>query len=425
MFVADFFEMEEKCNLFDLKSNEGFPLWDIIRFEVYGKYTSFEASHISRNKFLLLLISVVGMVKVFFSFFSFLFRKAPILIFPNSRYLDENEKLFDKSCENVIGHIKEKYIIVERFKALKKYRYPVEYNYVLFYKSIASSKCSLPDVIVDQIINSLIGYLGEAKITKDEINKIYRNFIKEYSYYRFLFKLKRARKVYFVLNGIQKGMIAAAHSLNMEIHEFQHGKIDKAHLAYSYPISISRGSQTISPDVFYTMGSLWGKGLNIPTEIIPLGNDYFAISAHSNVEKDNSLLFISSFLHESYLSALAIDFIEKFPSVKIKYKLHPGEYRDVKKYEKRFSAYSNISVLKNEISISELISKATIVVLIDSTALHETLNQGGKVAIYKRFNYELNVYLIDNVDDLKKAYDAPTIDSKEIFFDKFDLSKLK
>lgn len=432
MFVDRFFEMEKKCNFFELKSEEGFPVWDILRFSIYQKYTFPPVSHIGRNKLSLSFIYSVGLLRVFFSLFSFCFKKAPVIFFTYGRNIDENGKLFDKCCENIIRQT-DRYLIVERFRALKKYRYPIEYNFVQFYKNFSREKVKISDEIANKIIEALAESFGESKVTKDELDRIYTDFMKGYAYYRFFFRLKRPEKVYFIGNGLQKGMVAAAHSLGIQIEEIQHGMFERDHLAYSYPSFIQKHDKAvIFPDVFYTMGALWGAGVNIPTLIIPVGNDYFA-NTSCNESPDGSILFISSIIHEADLSELAIDFVQKNPSISINFKLHPNEFRDEKKYIKRFAAYSNIHLLRNEIALPVLIAKAKIVVLINSTVLYETLNQGGKVAIYKKVNYESqvgcfnhpNVYLLDGIDDLEKAYDAPKKDIKEAFFDKFDVEKFK
>lgn len=38
MLVDDFFNMELKHHLFDLKINGKIPIWDIIRFHIFYKY---------------------------------------------------------------------------------------------------------------------------------------------------------------------------------------------------------------------------------------------------------------------------------------------------------------------------------------------------------------------------------------------------
>lgn len=429
MFVDRFFEMEEKECLFDIKSEEGFPVWDILRFEIAEKYTVPPTVHISRSKLTLLFIYFVGIFRVSLSFFSFFFKRAPVLFFSNGRNIDENGKLFDKCFENIIGQT-DRYLIVERFHALKKYKHPIEYDLVEFYKKISLRKVVVSDETSEKIIATLIKYFGESRVNKEALNRIYTNFVQEYAYYRFFFKYKHPQKVY---TGPRKGIVAAAQSLGIRVEEMQHGMFERDHMIYSYPHFIQKhDKRVIFPDVFYTMGSLWGQGVNIPSRVETIGNDYFAVTPTIETP-DGSILFISSIIHEADMSELAIAYIKRNPLTSINFKLHPNEFRDEKKYIKRFAQYSSIHVFKNEIPLPILIAKASITVLINSTVLYETLSQGGKVGVYRRGNYEShihyfnypNVYLLDTAEDLEKAYNMSKQDIQQTFFDKFDVVKFK
>ncbi|MBN1462950.1 MAG: hypothetical protein JW922_04645, partial [Paludibacteraceae bacterium] len=277
------------------------------------------------------------------------------------------------------------------------------------------------------IEDALINTFGDLKISYDELNKLYNFFLKDYRYYRFYFKLKGVKRLFLVQNGIQKGLFAAANSLGIEIFELQHGSFGKDHLAYSYPSSINPASNIFVPNYLLTFGKSWGKNMNIPMRVIPIGNDYFT-SSHPKVISDDSVLFVSSIIHGEELSKLAVSLSRKYPNRKINFKLHTNEYFKISFYESLFKDYPNICILKNEKDLSELIANSTLVVLINSTVLYEAINQKVKVAIYKKINYLSqsdtfklpNVYLFDNLDELQKAIDAEKKESDVVFFEKFD-----
>lgn len=107
---------------------------------------------------------------------------------------------------------------------------------------------------------------------------------------------------------IQKGMIAAALDLNMQVVELQHGSFNREHLAYSYPSWVHRSVYVIFPQFVLTLGQFWGTGMNIPAlKVVPIGNNCF-VPDHSPVENDGSILFISSMIHGNDLAEVARNF---------------------------------------------------------------------------------------------------------------------
>jgi len=222
-------------------------------------------------------------------------------------------------------------------------------------------------------------------------------------------------------------MMYAAKSLNIPIFELQHGMFNHSHPSYSYPASIKgKGDNVVLPDMLLTFSKYWGKGVNFPTEIISIGNDYFA--ARSESLTDNSILFISSLIHGKYLSELAVEYAQRNPNIEINFKLHPDEYSKENSYRKLFAVYENIHLLKSELPMNVLVSRSSLVVLICSTVLFEALHSNAKVAIYNKLDYETlsdcfslpNVYLFDSTEKLHDAYLAEKKDNAVSFFDKFD-----
>lgn len=79
-----------------------------------------------------------------------------------------------------------------------------EYNYISYYLRIKKGKEKLPFEVYQHIEQALTLALGEARITYDELNILYQSFLKEYQYYHFFFKFKKARRLFFVQNGYPK-----------------------------------------------------------------------------------------------------------------------------------------------------------------------------------------------------------------------------
>lgn len=434
MFVDDFFKMEDDFKLFDLKSKEGFLVWDIIRFDVHLKYTFPEIYHSKKKHNFSFAVLIVGAVKTIRSIFIFLFLRANNIVFSFSRYLGEDGMMFDKASENVIQELQKDLIVVERFKALKKYRHPIEYNFARSYTNFFSRvfPVKLSDNILKLIDVALFNSLGERKVSFDDLNRYYSQFYYQYKFYKFFLKLKKAKRIFYVLNGVQKGLITAAHELGIEVIEMQHGRIGIDHLAYSYPDFINKEDSIILPDYFLTFGKYWGKNFNLPTSILPIGNDFF-VKNKSIQEEDGSVLFISSIIHAEELSKLAIRFASERPGIQINFKLHQNEYKHIKNYLQKFKDYPAIHVYTNEYEIDFLINSSSLVVLINSTALYEALDYGKKVAIYKRVNFEshadcfdiANVFLFENTIELQNIYMHEGIKQRGVFFEEFNRAKFR
>jgi hypothetical protein len=428
MNITDFFKMEEKHALFDIKTDQGIYVWDIFRYYVHwyqtvetNKQDTTQKKHIT----LLKLISIIFLLTK--SMYSFLFKRRENILFAWSRFPNENNRLYDIVSNDIIEELKDNILIVEKKKSSKKYEYNSEFNYVIIFKKFFPVK-KLPTDIYDQMREAIIETFGVLRIAYDTLNALYANYQKEYIYYRLYLKWKKPKCIFFINADLQKGLIAAAQSLHIPIFELQHSCIDIMHTAYSYPDSVKKhDKRIIIEDALLTLGTYWGRGFNIPTQLSTIGNNYFAKTG-SIEPKDNSVLFISSIIYGKMLSQVALQYARQHPDIHIKYRLHNNEYGNEKDYLNMFSATRNISVLKNEISLQKLIVQANLVVLINSTVLYEALQTGAKVAIYKVQNYDsqsacfsfANVFLFDTIDELSNAYMAETKENKACFFEPFN-----
>lgn len=427
MKADDFFNMEIKYRLFDLKVNDAEPIWDIIRFHIFYRYTWPTEITVTKSKYKRFKEIIKNLWIAISSISSLFLRKADNIVVSTSRYLDKESRLFDKASYDVIKALGENALVIESRIQSGEYCFHSEFNFVSYYSRFKRNNQKLPVEIYLQIEQALIACFGDKKITYDELNALYRSFLNEYRYYRFLFRLKKAKRLFLVQNGIQKGMIAAALDSNMQVFELQHGSINREHMAYSYPPNMCRNKNIIFPHFFLTLGKYWGANMNIPAlQVIPLGNNCF-VPDNAPVERDGSILFISSMIHGHDLINVAISFAKKHPEIKICFKLHTNEYPNEGAYLSSFKEYTNITLVKGEMDLNTLIKRSSLVILIASTVLYEALNLNHKVAIYKRVNYYTqqdcfglpNVFLFDSIEELEGVLKIPEQAQKNMFFASF------
>lgn len=439
--IADrFFRMEKKYDLFSLREN-GIPIWDLMRHDIYIQYyypPEINNSYRGNNIF---TRCIMILKKIFSSIPYFLNKKGGVVIMSASRYWSANKYWYDKALMDIINYYGSTAFILEVQNRSGRYACKACFDFGLYFRKIfyTAKKISVQNFTL--INKALMDSMGESKITYGGINKIYSAYLSDYLFYRAFFRLKKTKKIFFSQVFWAKGMIAAAHSLNILTYELQHGSFERDHLGYSYPGNIQKGNRSIFvPLHLLTFGEYWGRGFNVPADIIPVGNTYyneplFNIKEDEFIDKDcKQILIVSSKAHGNELSKLVICFIEQMEdkgnNINIIFKLHDNESGNKMFYANLFEMYKNVKVIANEQNISVLIQQADLVVAIASTTIYEALNIGKKVAIYKRGNYlelqnlfELpNVYLFDDCSELKIILNRPLslVNEKYTFFKNFD-----
>jgi hypothetical protein len=427
MLVDDFFKMEKDYGLFDMTDENGVHVWDLLRMDVYLSYEREKLNKAGIPFLHKIAAAIKGVPSVISSLFSLLFKRADYIVFSASRYKDDDGLFYDKASENIVEALSPNVLSIERYKSGQRYRHKLEYNFISLSRSFHYKRKHLPKSVVESIDNALVKTFREIKVSTEELDALYSNFLFERDYYRRLFLLKKPKMVFFTQNGLQKGMCAAADSLSIRINETQHGMFTREHLAYSYPEGIDLDGKTFSPHFIYSFGEVWGKGLKMVAKVIPAGNDCF-VPKRYDVPSDGSILFISSIIHYDFLKSLAVELAKESPSLTINFKLHPGEFFNKERYMMDLSRFRNIKVLSNEFDTGELIARSQLVVLVNSTVFYETLERGKKVAVYKVLNWGCyqgyqslpNVFFFNDMKGLKDAFEAPQSESHTSFFDHFN-----
>ncbi|MBQ8720808.1 MAG: hypothetical protein IJY67_01485 [Paludibacteraceae bacterium] len=431
--IDKFFEIEMKYRLFDIKTDDGFYLWDIIRYDAYLQHNDIICAQKQKEKVNLLFLKKLFIAIFLFlkSFFVLFFKKTKYLIFSSNRYLDSDGRLFDKAIQNIVDELKGKSINLDNLKPLSKYKNNVYFNLLFVYRSLFFRKKSISDEIYHRLNNAFIEFYGESKLTKEDIEYIYSMFLCDYKYYSFYLKKIKPKAIFYVLNGIQKALLLAAKRNNIYTCEIQHGSVRRVNIVYSYPKGINSNSNIIFPDVFLSMGeNAVIQPINMPAEIIPIGNNYYVFDS-SKEKVDDSILVISTTFHSKYLIPHILEFAKDNPFVCVKYKLHPQEYFKESYYEEIFKGVSNIKILKGEEDINVLVARSSMVVLIFSTVAYEALNQGKKIAILQELDYMSmddifdlpNVSLFNSSESLFEIYKKNTELLKVPYFEVFNKYK--
>lgn len=426
--VKKFHQMETEYSLFDVGEELEIPIWDIIRYNVYRKFLYGDANNAKlENYHKPNLLSYIIILKELIKYlFVLLFANKSIIIFTNSRFKNSEGKYFDKSSSHIIKTLKVKYFVIETMLG-KKTAYPHHYDISFIIKRLFKTKPLNPEYF-EIINNAITNSFGFSPLSNKEFDNLIGNYKAQYHFYKYLFKIINPTKV-LIATGNPKASVKVANERGIKSYLLQHATIEKHEIDYSYPFEIKCIDNILFPTTLLTFGKYWGKNINIPTnEIITIGNDNFENKLLHDT--DNSILFISTIIHGEELSKFALKVSNKWPDLKIVFKLHPNEYKNIHKYNELFKYNSNINVISDEISTNILIAKSRLVVLIVSSVLYEALQQKKVVAVFKRINYEIlcsleisrNLYFFDSIDEFQKIDSKKAVSNDYCFYEKSNYS---
>lgn len=406
--IDDFFEFENKYNLFDIEDKHGLKVWESIRYCI--------ASQIIRPS----TTSSQSKSRSFNSSFAFTLKRiwafcVYILTHLNRRtliILDSRSISNDFYCDTIFDDLisitnkRDVFFIETTYNWDKKnYKYgKVCPSLTTLFMRLCKSKYDFRDII-SKIKKEFCG----VELNCNEINCYYRLFVAQYIFYKFLFKILCVERVFFVQNGICKGLLAAAHNNSTKIIELQHGQISRNHVAYSYhQIMDTKSVNLYNPSYLLTFGPAWLNNASFPgVKIVPLGNSYYCCSGDMKNGGDKSVLVVSSIFHAEALKQLVRDIILIDMEFTFYFKLHPDEYKFYDEYKNYFVDCPNVIVIKNEQSIVELLSKVKLSLGVQSTVLVETLNAGRWAFVYRVMDYEVMDFLFDE-PGVKMIDDART-----------------
>ena len=369
--------------------------------------------------------------------FTFLFKRSrPNLFFTNARDKTPDGRFFDKNADDFLQRLYPDSHIIETYQeGSSRYVYPVSLiNPVGLFKKLYYLLHRDKDYTpLLGKINTSLGLSWDNK----KINRCISDFKCEKLFYSLLFRFKKTKRIYVTQNGLQKALFCAARAHNIETVEFQHGIIDKGHIAYNYPASITTQSHIYIPDLLLTFSEFWGQDINYPVKrIVAVGNTGFAnLDVQDKVFNPQGKVvgFISADVFGLKLADLAKEYATIHKNDLILFKLHPNEFARKKEYTGYFSEYPNIQVITNEQPTEKIVLSCDAIVLIQSTIAYQALQAGIQLFIYKRMTYyrhshifhNPNVHLVDNARQIvpgaqfiRKTAEGPV----QVFFERFNES---
>lgn len=440
-----FFKMEEDHSLFDLRTEEYFPIWDIIRNPIWWKIIY--KDDIKRNNAVEVEIwrKILIRLKAFILFPLILLNRKKIFFFGASRFPNSKGEYYDPYFEEVKESLNNNYIFFETISGKQKY---VQKKHI--YPVLPYIKKFLNPILVqlrleqkniktfDKITFAFNTTFEDKYITSQEITQIYTNFLMEYYFYKYLFKIMPCIKYLFLhQNGFQKGLILASQSNNIKVIEFQHADIVEANILWHYGFNKFKSkNDIIFPDAFLTFSDVWSSNCYIPCTTIEIG------CKHYNINKvwlpdSKTIGIISSQEHEDALNILVVEAAKRNNTINFLYKLHPAQFVRYNEFVLYFQDSPNVEIVSVESTMKDLLEQANEFIVIYSSVIFELLQSGKIVYIYRRLNYWFfkkyftlpNVFLFDEVEYFnflrKKAAESYKSDLTVEFFKPFNATAFK
>lgn len=433
-----FFDMEIKNHLFEKRTSENLPWWDIVRYEVFQillyKFNVRKITPPSKSPNIVKKTKKI--IRLFYN--EILYRSnishKDYIFYMASRNVGKNGYSYDIISDELYNQVSKKSLIIESSLEAKRQEF-VYYNFsLLFYKKIRGlSPIKKKYNLNIDIEEKLYETFGEKVNIKGLIDKTLTNFEIDYNYYIKLFNKIKPKIIFFVMNGIQKGMVSAANDLNIPTVELQHGLCNEFHMAYSYPKEVCHYKLKTIPTYFFTFGSFWNR-INYPVKKkITIGNNFYSCFLEESNDSKKGTLIVLANIYTEVLLNLAKEILKRDKKGYYIIKLHPNQIKEKKVIERYFYNYPNVEIIGTEKNIPEILAKVENVLAIQSTVLYEALQRKKKIIIYKKYDYIMNrdlfnfknVYLVSNHMEALQAIKKEYIEDEEIpvFFQKFDKNR--
>lgn len=394
MLIDDFHEMEEEAKLFDIVDQNNIPIWDILRYNIFLKYYYIDECNTriaiankknSKNYFAFIFCVVKFIYTLLFP------KKKKFLVQTTSRYF-KNKLYYDKSLHDLVDFLDSDYLALETH-AKSKTAYDSIYDLTTFYRRIHRTP-NLDKQIYQCVCNALLSKFDVCKVTYEELNIIYHNFLSDAYLYNILIK-RLSPKNLLLSAGNPKAIIWIARKYDIKIDMWQHAVISNEDIGSSYPKFINNASNILFADRLFTYGPYWGEGVNIPVkQIIPIGNSHFSnqkiTKTDLSAKKNKNVLIISTVVHGVSLAGFIGEYSKVHEDFDFIFKLHPNEFNMKDFYVDYFKINPNVKVVTSEVDTTDLLLDADLVVLIVSTILFEALDMNKKVAVYRKLNYKRN-----------------------------------
>jgi hypothetical protein len=405
-----FYTLETRFNLFDLKLKEKYPLWDILRFNIWRKASGNEHPITFKNT--KSRTSIKNLLKTFYSLRIIFFRDFHNLFYTCSRIPNQNNEYFDPYFEKVKDLVPGNWICYETVIGKDNYlKNEIIFDFISYLKILFSFIFKLIALFdnshsseISRVVFACNYHYDKKIISEFEIKMLIIHFNFELICYKLLFKYLGLKKIFFY--GYSKSLVQAAIDLNIPCYEFQHGDITETTVCYIYPDSVNN---IVSPNILFTYSEIWTHNKNIPYRCIPVGSVNNYSVKLKKVAVDNSVVILSSPYQGEYLIKLALQLTIADPSLCIFFKLHPMEFQKYDYYKLCFSDYKMINLLDIKMNIFDVLSLSNDFILIYSTTLYEIIHFNKNAYIFKSPNFFQKGLYIGDVT-------VPIFDTPESFF---------
>jgi len=419
-----FFEMEQKYKLFDLRTHDGLPVWDIARYIIYY-YLVFNNTdpNIGKtrlsNKIQIILSKVYAGARSLVSFPKIFFGKQENFQFGASRTKNGLGKFYDQYFDSVKITVPGKFILYESVIYKNSYSNDNRIFDILplikVFQRFLFSRKRLNNY--DLAFKAISETFGRQVIDNKEINQMLNDFRIEYRFYKWLFKLKKIKRIFVTQNGIQKALFKAAKDCDIVSFEFQHGDIVDATVLYNYETEkVNIKDNLIYPDFLLTFSDLWTQGKYIPSKCIEIGTNFFDHKTFDVRNSKNTLVVITSFEQNLELQKITFNLAKANPDIIIYYKLHPAQFHLASQQREYFKDLKNIQVVSNEKNMRDMLMLSNEFLAIYSTAIYEVIQSGKTIFILKELNYSAfkpyfnlpNVHLVSDENDIVAVRKEPS-----------------
>ena len=411
-------------------SNEELEYWDIFRHDlfmivVYGENNKPLGSIVKKN--------FIYYVKLFFQIilaivklpFIMIFNKNKRILFKCSRYKIGNS-FIDVNMQDIEKSFKNKLFTIETY-------WNIDYIKLLYLKMHRKKNAlSAGNVFSDTFvrkINNEFNISLQKKFYQERIT----DFLGETCYYRNLYKILKPRSIFFIQNGIHKGMIKAAKELQIPIVELQHGEFGVTHPAYFYPVGFDK-KHIVAADYLFVWSDFWKNRINFPgVKIITMGNSYYFIKKE---ERENTKKYDFSIISNTLHTPIFDDFLENLFETgyngKICYKLHPQQKNEYESIKERWAERKNVDVILFEKNAIDIIKESSAIFAIHSTVVFQALDMNCKVILYKAIEEYLshkdifsfpNVFVIRTIEEFINALEKPLNDITTRIYENFNNEK--
>ena len=422
--VCELFQsMEKKYSLLDMDI-QGVKIWQYMRMTLYYKVSTELGILFQPHLTFGLTSKLKSLFSVLFSslFFNpFYMRKDADALFieheRHKKYQGKNIDIYSYFLQREMLNAGKKIQIIEphrlglHYKQQEQIRYHSDFIYLvvgLFRNFFVKRNCPNVKWLSEMVEKEISLQFGKKVNIKNDLYKGIGRFKIQCWLYSILFKIKRPKEVYVVVSYGQGDITFAAKKLGIPVVELQHGVISQFHLGYSFPSRVRK--LDYFPDRIYLWSQYWKSQLFAPisADAISIREfDYLKVMREKYrgvVKKKQAIILSQGALGDRIAVAISKN-LEIFSSLKLIYKLHPGEYGRYQYYKKLMELKSSGQVeVVEECDLYQIFAESQYQIGVFSTALFEGVEFGCKTIL-------IDLPGIEYMKDFIVQYDVQVIAS--------------